>query len=445
MTAETIRERIHSIDFLRGIVMMLMLLDHTRDFVQHGALLSDPTDPVTTNIPLFFTRWITHYCAPTFVFLSGVSIYLQKMYAKTNRNLSRFLFTRGLWLIFLEFTVVRLGFTFNFDYSFFGLLQVIWVIGVSMIVMAGLIWLPVRIVAAIGVLMIVLHNLLDGIQVPPNVAFAGQPPPDAMQVLWMILHQPGVIPIAEGSSAFVAYPLIPWIGVMAAGYALGTVYSWEAKRRRKWLLGLGMAACALFVLVRFVNVYGDPRPWFTKVEFVERMNERAAREAADPRQASAGGPSATDGLNAIAQSPLSDTTFAVLSFLNTQKYPPSLLFLLMTLGPAMLVLGLTDRIDGKALWQRIAIVFGSVPMFYYLLQMPYAHGAGVLLSRMAGKDVGYLFVNFPNNLEVAPPDHGFSLGVAYVTWIAGLIILYPLCLWWRNLKRRNKHWALSYL
>ena len=435
MTTQEIKARVYSIDFLRGIVMMLMLLDHTRDFVYHGALLSDPTDPVTTTVPVFFTRWITHYCAPTFVFLSGVSIYLQKMAGKSNGELSRFLFTRGLWLVILEFTIVRLGIVFNLDYSFAGLMQVIWVIGVSMIVMAALIWLPVIVVGALGVLMIALHNLLDVFQVPPNTAFGGQPPPDASQILWIILHQPGVIRIAEGSSTFVAYPLIPWVGVMAAGYALGVLYRWEPAQRRKLLLGLGLAATVLFVGLRFTNLYGDTQEWRTRDQFIARMEERRAQAAPDDPP-----------IPAVAFDPkLSEPSFTILSFLNTQKYPPSLLFLLMTLGPALILLGLTDRIDGRALWQRIAIVFGRVPLFFYLLQFPLAHAMGIVLSLIAGKDIAYFFLNFPANGEAAPPDHGFSLGVTYAAWIAGLLILFPLCYWYGNYKLRKKHWLLSYI
>ncbi len=284
MDDQKLKERIYSIDFLRGLVMMIMLLDHTRDFVHHGAFLTDPTDLTTTTVPLFFTRWITHYCAPTFVFLSGISIYLQKMNGKTNAELSRFLFTRGLWLILLEFTVVRFGIVFNFDYSFFGMAQVIWVIGASMIVMAGLIWLPVRVVGAIGVLMIVLHNLLDVFQVPPNIAFGGQPLPELSQVFWIILHQPGVIPIAEGWVAFLAYPLIPWVGVMAAGYALGVIYAWEPATRKRLLLGLGLAATVLFVALRATNFYGDPGPWMTKTELIER-SAASANEGPAPSEA----------------------------------------------------------------------------------------------------------------------------------------------------------------
>lgn len=406
MTDEKLRQRIRAIDFLRGVVMMIMLIDHVRDFAHAGALQSDPTDPATTTVAVFFTRWITHYCAPTFVFLSGVSIYLQKLNGKSNSELSRFLLTRGLWLIFLEFTVVRFSLVFNLDYSFAGLGQVIWVIGVSMIVMAAMIYLPVKVVGAVGLAMIVLHNLLDGIQVPPQIAFAGTPPPDLSQIIWIIFHQPGIVSLLGGASQiFFAYPLLPWVGVMMAGYALGTVYTIDADRRRKVLIGLGLAAVVLFVVVRATNVYGDPVPWSSQASGLQ--------------------------------------TF--LSLLNTTKYPPSLLFLLMTLGPSLLVLALTDRIDGKAIWQRIAIVFGSVPMFYYILHLFFAHGSAVLLSYLAGKDTSYLFLNLREMGQAAPPGHGFSLWAIYALCVAILIVLYPLCKWYGELKRRNKHWLLSYL
>lgn len=393
MDTDKLKERIYSIDFLRGVVMMIMLLDHTRDFVHTGGF--DPTDLSKTNVALFLTRWITHYCAPTFVFLSGVSIYLQKQNGKSNRDLAWFLITRGIWLVLLEFTVVRIGVTFNLDYSagMFG--QVIWAIGISMIVMAALIYLPLRLVGAIGIAMILFHNLLDGFQVPFEAANFGQ-------AIWIILHQPGTVQLFGGaSSVFFLYPLIPWVGVMAAGFAVGAIYSWPTERRRKVLLVLGSASVILFIILRFVNIYGDPTPW--------GMQET--------------------------------TAFTILSFLNVTKYPPSLLFLLMTLGPAMIVLAITDQINGKAIWQRIAIIFGRVPMFFYLLQFPAAHAMGIILSYLAGKDTSYLFQGF----ATPPPDAGFSLGITYLAWIAGLIILYPLCYWWCNLKRRNKHWALSYL
>lgn len=402
---EDLKRRIYSVDLLRGLVMMIMLLDHVREFVHAGALQNDPTNPETTTVPIFFTRWITHFCAPAFVFLSGTSIYLQKMNGKSNAELSKFLLTRGLWLVVLEFTVVRLGIFFNFDYSVAALIQVIWVIGISMMVMAAVIYLPTKIIGFIGVAMILLHNLFDRFQVPPNVAFAGTPPPDLWQTLAIILHQPGIVHIKSGSSAFVAYPLIPWVGVMMAGFALGAVYEWPDARRQAALLWIGLVTTALFVMIRTINIYGDPVPW----KFFE------------------------------------STSSTILSFFNTTKYPPSLLFLLMTLGPSLIILAATDLIDGKAIWQRIAITFGRVPMFYYILQWFYAHGVAVVLAYFAGIDISYLFVNFPGNAQAAPPDHGFSLGATYLVWAAGLVILYPLCAAWAELKRRKKHWLLSYL
>ncbi|MFN2502288.1 MAG: DUF1624 domain-containing protein [Pyrinomonadaceae bacterium] len=405
MTEEQLKRRVYSVDFLRGIVMMIMLLDHTREFVHAGALQSDPTDPSTTTAAVFFTRWITHFCAPVFVFLSGVSIYLQKTNGKSNSELSRFLWTRGLWLIFLEFTLVRFLIVFNIDYSFFGMAQVIWVIGVSMIMMAALIYLPVRVVGIAGLAMIVLHNLFDGLRVPPQIAFAGTPPPDVSQSIWIILHQPGILSPFDGSQIFFAYPLVPWIGVMASGYALGTVFNWKSDTRRKWMLIGGSAAAALFIVLRLINIYGDPSRWRYQTS--------------------------------------SSHTF--LSFLNVTKYPPSLLFLLMTLGPALIILAVTDTIDGKAIWQRACITFGQVPMFYYLLQWLTAHSFAVILGYLAGVDVSYLFLGLFQMGQAAPPGHGFSLGVAYVAWLTGLALLYPLCLWYGDYKRGNKHWLLSYL
>jgi len=404
MDGEKIKDRIYSIDFLRGVVMMIMLLDHTRDFVHHGALSSDPTDLSTTTVPIFFTRWITHYCAPAFVFLSGISIYLQQLNGKTNAELSRFLVTRGLWLIVLEFTVIRFAIVFNLDYSFFGMAQVIWVIGVSMIAMAALIHLPMKIVGILGLAMILLHNLLDRFQLPPGVAFSGTA--DLGYSLWLIFHQMGVVPLGEsGRTIFFAYPLIPWVGVMAAGWAFGSIYSWQAERRRKYLYWIGIMATVLFVVLRFTNLYGDPSPWSAQ----------------------------------------STSSFTMLSFLNTTKYPPSLLFLLMTLGPSLIVLAATDGISGKAVSQRIAITFGRVPLFFYILQWFTAHILGIVLSLIAGKSISYFFMNFGENGQAAPPDYGFSLWAVYAAWIGGLVILFPLCYWYGNYKRRNKHLLLSYL
>ncbi len=407
-TIEKIYQRIDSIDFLRGLVMVIMLIDHTREYVHSEAFHYSPTDLTKTNVALFLTRWITHICAPTFVFLAGTSIYLQKMRGKSPAELSKFLLTRGLWLILLEFTVVRFSLFFNFDYSFFGLAEVIWIFGVSMIILAALIYLPIRAIAALGIGIIALHNLFDRFAVPPATSMAGTPAPNFLQSLWMFFHQPGFVPLSQNVKLFVAYPILPWVGVMAAGYALGVVYTWEAERRRKFLLKLGLALSSLFVIIRATNLYGDPQIWTTQ------------------------------------PSPV----FTVLSFLNTTKYPASLLFLLMTLGPALIILALTDKINGRSennFLSRIFIVFGRVPLFYFILQMFVAHIFGILLSLLAGKSVGFYFLNFPASSSDAPPDAGFPLWMVYAAWFAGLILLYPLCRWYGKIKQGRRGFPFSYL
>lgn len=403
----SLKQRIYSVDILRGLVMVVMLLDHTREYVHAESFIISPTDLSKTSAALFFTRWITHFCAPIFVFLAGTSIYLQLLRGKSRSELSRFLVTRGLWLIFLEFTVVRLAIFFSFDYSFFGVAEVIWIFGVSMILMAAIIRLPTWAVGVFGLALILLHNLLDGISVPPAISFAGTPPPDVWQTLWLFLHQPGMVPLFGGASKmFVAYPLIPWIGVMAAGYALGSVYALEAARRRKLLFAIGAAATAGFVLLRLANVCGDPSAWSYQ----------------------------------------STPAFTFLSFLNTTKYPVSLLFLLMTLGPALLFLGATDGTEAKGPISRILITYGRVPLFYFILQMFVAHLAGVVLGYLSGQEVGFLFTNFPFSDTVkAPAGFGFGLPVTYAAWIAGVALLYPLCLWYGKAKQRSRHWLFSYL
>lgn len=413
------RTRIDSIDLLRGIVMVIMMLDHTRDFVHRDFLQGfDPTDLSRTNIMLFLTRWITHFCAPVFVFLAGTGIYLQLARGKSKRELSRFLITRGLWLILLEFTVVRISVLFNVDYSFLGFLQVIWVIGVSMILLAALIHLPLRVVAGFGIGMIALHNLLDGYRVQGGWQGPGSPVPSLWAKIYFILHQPfEAFPIFpfRSPALFVIYPLLPWVGVMAAGYAFGALYNLDSQRRRRTLVILGSVATALFIILRSINLYGDPSHWSTQ----------------------------------------SSAPFTVLSFLNTTKYPPSLLFLLMTLGPAMFALaGFETNQDVSAkseprrqpLGGKIRnafITFGRVPLFFYLLQWPTAHFISVLVHLVAGKPIGWMFgsqIGFP-----APADIGFNLAVVYGCWIVGVILLYPLCKWFAGVKQRRKNWWLSYL
>lgn len=398
--------RIDSIDLLRGIVMVIMMLDHTRDFVHNAVYQFDPTDPTRTNVALFFTRWITHFCAPVFVFLAGTGTYLQFLRGKSKGELSTFLVTRGLWLIFLEVTVVKFGVFFDFDIRFIGFLQVIWVIGVSMIVLALLIHFPLKLVAAFGLLMIAIHNLFDRFEAQ-GWRGPDSPVPDGINKLWIFLHQPfEALPVAGFPSpvVFVVYPLIPWIGVMAVGYAFGALYKLDFQQRRRLLLKIGGVATALFIILRAINVYGDPNKWSQQMNIV----------------------------------------YTVLSFLNTTKYPPSLLFLLLTLGPAILALAL---FESRSLYGRIAqffITFGRVPLFFYLLQWYTSHIIAILLHLAFGKPIDWL-MRSPIDFVTPPRGVGFNLAVVYLVWIVGVLLLYPLCKWFAGVKQRRRDWWLSYL
>ena len=402
--------RIDSIDLLRGIVMVIMMLDHTRDFM-HADFLRGlvPEDLATTTPVVFFTRWITHFCAPVFVFLAGTGAYLQLARGKGKRELSKFLVTRGLWLIVLEFTVVRFGVFFSLDYRFLGFLQVIWVIGVSMIILAALIHAPLKVIGGFGVAMIFLHNLLDRFQV---AGWQGpdSPIPSVWAKLWMLLHQPvAVFPVLPVMSPVVAviYNLIPWVGVMAAGYAFGSIYQIDASRRRRLLLAIGGAATALFLVMRAINIYGDPSRWSSQK-------------------------------NAV---------FTILSFLNTTKYPPSVLFLLMTLGPAMLALALFEsEINVLGPLRKPLVTFGRVPLFFYLLQWYVAHLMAIALGWLAGQPVSFQWRS-PIDIftQPPPPGVGFRLWVVYLGWIIGVLLLYMLCKWFAGVKARRRDWWLSYL
>ena len=399
------RTRIDAVDLLRGLIMVIMMLDHTRDFVHFQATAFDPTNVARTTPILFFTRWITHFCAPLFVFLAGTGAYFQTLRGKPKKDLSQFLVTRGLWLVFLELTVLRLVIFFNVDVLHLAaFLQVIWAIGCSMIVLAVLIYLPTPVIAAFGVGMIAFHNLFDGVRVT-SWAGPGTPVPGFWASVWHVLHVPGLIfPFgASGPPVMALYPLIPWIGVMAAGYAFGSVYRLDPVVRRRYLIRLGLLLTAGFIVLRGINIYGDPARWSVQ-----------------------------------------DTaTKTFLSFLATSKYPPSLLFLLMTIGPSMLFLAWADREKVSSV-RSFFITYGRVPLFFYVLQWIVAHTLAIVAGVIAGKPTGYLF----SNIVIAPPAEpgaGFGLATVYALWILGVLLLYPLCRWYAGVKARRRDWWLSYL
>jgi uncharacterized membrane protein len=390
--AQSRPERLDSIDLLRGVVMILMALDHVRDFFSDRLFL-DPTDLKTTTPAIFLTRWVTHFCAPTFLFLAGTAAFLSGTRGRSTPALSWFLFTRGLWLAFLEVTVNRMLWMFNYDLLHHGA-GVFWAIGWSMVVLAGLVYLPAGVVTLFGVGMIVLHNLLDGLTAE-QVRLPGW--------LWLILHSPGEAPVVDGITFGTGYCLVPWMGVMAAGYGFGTLLQLNPVVRRRRVGQLGAALILAFLILRAVNVYGDPRPW------------------------------------GVQSSPL----WTFLSFLNCTKYPPSLLFLLMTLGPALLALAFFDRPLGPL--ARPIVTFGRVPLFFYLLHIALIHGAAVLYdhvrfgwSPLAGAGPWEV------RAEAVPESYGVSLPGVYLIWIGVVLVLYPPCRWFAEVKRRRRDGWLSY-
>jgi uncharacterized membrane protein len=390
--AEAARQRIESVDVVRGIIMILMALDHVRDFF--GSLAVSPTNLATTTPELFLTRWITHICAPVFFLLTGTGAYLA-LRRRSRRELSRFLLTRGIWLIVLEVVVVRFALQFNFDYRL-TVLTVIWALGWAMIVLSALVFLPTRAIVAVGVVLIAAHNLLDSI---PATALGPLAP------LWSILHAPGVLLPGPDHVVFVAYPLIPWIGVTAVGYGLGAIYRWDADRRKALLLRLGIGLTAAFVVLRAINVYGDPVAWTSQ------------------------------------RSPV----FTALSFLNANKYPPSLLFLVMTLGPAMLLLRAVDSRTPRFL--RPALIIGQVPLFYYLTHFFLIHLLAVVVCYIRYGDAHWMFESpsldkFP---ITQPPGWPSGLPVVYMIWVGVVVAVYPLCRWFAGVKQRRTDWWLSYL
>jgi uncharacterized membrane protein len=390
------KQRIDSIDLLRGLVMAIMALDHVRDFFHADSQNFSPEDLSRTTPLLFFTRWITHFCAPVFVFLAGVGIHFASPRRASKAQVSQFLITRGLWLIALEWTAMNFFFSFNFS-SKVVLMQVLWATGWSMILMAGLIWVPRQAVLAFSMLVIAFHNAFD--RVTP--AFFG-----AFGWLWVVLHVPTFVPAGNHQIAFL-YPVLPWMGVMAAGYCFGPIMQMEGARRRRTLAALGLSLMAAFLVVRYLNVYGDPRPW----------------------------------------SPQSRPEMTVLSFFSANKYPPSLVYLLMTLGPAIFLLSFLDRVRVGA--DNFFRVLGRVPMFYYLLHFFSIHALAVIFGGLRYGNWTF-FLQFPaKQLGMPAPgfpdDYGYSLGVTYLIWASLVIALYFPCRWYMHYKASHRHWWLSYL
>jgi uncharacterized membrane protein len=384
--------RIQSIDLLRGAVMIIMALDHVRDYFHKDAFLYNPLDLTQTNGAIFFTRWITHLCAPVFVFLAGTSAYLVGT-RKGKKELSAFLLKRGLWLIVLEFTVINFSWFFNIHFSLLAL-TVIWALGLGMILLAGAIHLPYKALLVLGLLLVAGHNLLDGIDPTTDAAF------------WSLLHEQGGYKLGD-IFVFVGYPILPWAGIMFLGYCFGSLYvpSFNNERRRKLLLQLGIGMIAAFVIIRFTNLYGDPSPW-----------------SPQPRGA----------------------WFTFMSFMNVTKYPPSLLYALSTLGIAMLFLSFAERFTGK-LWQSITAL-GRVPMFYYILHIYLIHLLGVIAAVTTGYHLSDMVFNTWVTDSPNLKGYGFHLGVSYLVWIGVVLALFPLCLWYDRYKTAHREqWWLSYL
>lgn len=386
--------RVNSIDILRGIIMIIMALDHTRDYFHETAMTADPLNPATTTPALYFTRWITHFCAPLFVFLSGVSAYLASL-KRTKKEASLFLITRGLWLMLMDITIVTLGITFNLGFNAF-LLQVIWAIGASMVLLGFLSLTSRKVVLTAGLLIVFGHNLLDYASLPTTGAWAN--------VLSVLVRFPAVIPIDDNHTILALYAIIPWTGVMCVGYGIGHWFGKDflPKNRKTLLLAIGAAAIVLFILLRLLNLYGNPTPWTKGDGFM----------------------------------------YNLFTFLNTSKYPPSLQYLCMTIGPGLIVLALLENVRSK--FADILSVYGKVPFFYYILHFYLLHLILTVIFFASG------FTQYTDSrlffpLHFRPLTFGYGLPVTYAIWLAVVIALYLPCRWFSRYKATHRQWWLSYV
>ena len=388
--------RIASIDFLRGLVIIIMALDHVRMYFALGTWYAEPTNLATTTPLLFFTRWITHFCAPVFVFLAGTSAFLYGQKKSSVKETAWFLFTRGLWFIFVEVVIVNFAWTFDITYSFI-ILQVIWAIGLSMIALSALVFLPNWLIFAIGLILVFSHNLLDTFTVQGSSFW---------DVIWHVLHQPGTIFIDSTRFFNVVYPVLPWIGLMALGYVFGTLYrkDFPVERRKRWLFAIGICATLLFLVLRGFNLYGEPREW------------------------------------AMLNTPV----FRLMSFLNTTKYPPSLHFLLMTMGPALILLAAIEPIQSPL--AKPVITFGRVPFLFYIVHLYLIHGLATLFLIYQGREGSEYVLSSAGISSGALSNFGLGLGAVYVIWLLVVILLYPICRWYQQYRESNPaRWWLSYL
>ena len=389
-----VKKRVQSIDILRGIVMIIMALDHVRDFFHNDAFQNDPLNPATTTPILYFTRWITHFCAPTFVFLAGTSAYLIGL-RKTKADLSGFLIKRGLWLILVELVVITLGWTFNPLYNTL-IFQVIWAIGISMVFLGLAVRLPYGVIFAIGALIVLGHNLLDYPEAARNhnVGF-----------IWDLLHDGrfDIITYAPNRTLIIVYAFVPWMGIMFMGYCAGKLFepTVDTFRRQKALVIIGLGLIVLFVGLRLLNAYGNPLPWTPQGKGV--------------------------------------ATF--LSFMNVHKYPPSLMYACITLGPALIALALLENVQNR--FTEFTKVYGRVPFFYYVLHFYLIHLLTVIAFFISGYGTKDIVGQTP--FLFRPLQFGYDLWVVYIIWAAVILALYPLCRWYNKYKSTHTQWWLSYV
>lgn len=394
LTIKKIDTRVQSIDLLRGLVMIIMALDHVRDYFHADAFLYNPLELEKTNTLLFFTRWITHFCAPVFVFLAGTSAFLVGN-RKGKKELSAFLLKRGVWLIVLEFTIINFAWFFNIQFSLLAL-TVIWALAIGMIVLSAAIHLPFKMLLATGVILVAGHNALDSIHIQDGFGASFG---------WSLLHEQGGFQLGH-FLVFVGYPILPWTGIMFLGYCFGQLYkpSFESEKRKKFLKYAGLSMILLFIVIRLLNIYGDPSPWSTQT----------------------------------------NSLYTFLSFINVTKYPPSLLYTLITLGPAFIFLSISENFKGKL--SQYVIALGRVPMFYYITHLYLIHIIALFAAIATGFNVSDMVFNTWVTDSPNLKGYGFSLGIVYLVWIGIVLLLYPVCLWYDKYKINHKEkWWLSYL